>query len=51
MMLALLLYAYANKVHASRSIERLCDSDVAFRVICGSRRPGSRHDRAVPGGP
>ena len=24
MMLALLLYAYANKVHASRSIERLC---------------------------
>ena len=39
MMLALLLYAYANKVHASRSIERLCDSDVAFRVICGSDGP------------
>lgn len=39
MLLALLLYAYANKVQASRRIERLCESDVAFRVICGSDGP------------
>lgn len=39
MLLTLLLYAYANKVQSSRRIERLCDSDVAFRVICGSDGP------------
>ncbi|MEZ5118466.1 MAG: hypothetical protein R2686_01005 [Candidatus Nanopelagicales bacterium] len=49
MMLALLI-RLANKVHASRSIERLCDSDVAFRVICGSDAritPRSRRFRAA----
>jgi transposase len=38
-MLALLIYAYANGVRSSRQIQRLCSSDVAYRVICGDRRP------------
>jgi len=39
MLLALLLYAYTNKVRSSREIERLCMTDVAFRVICAGARP------------
>jgi len=39
MMLALLLYAYANKVRSSRRIEALCEVDVAFRVICANLVP------------
>jgi hypothetical protein len=38
-MLALLIYAYANGVRSSRQIQRLCSSDVAYRVICADRRP------------
>lgn len=38
-MLALLIYAYANGVRSSRQIERLCASDVAYRVSCGDRIP------------
>lgn len=34
MLLTLLVYAYAVGVRSSREIERLCASDVAFRVIC-----------------
>jgi transposase len=34
MLLALLLYAYTHKARSSREIERLCHTDVAFRVIC-----------------
>jgi transposase len=34
MLLALLLYAYTHKARSSREIERLCQTDVAFRVIC-----------------
>ena len=38
-MLGLLIYAYANGVRSSRQIQRLCSSDVAYRVICADRRP------------
>jgi transposase len=39
MMLALLLYAYTHKVRSSREVERLCVTDVAFRVICAGHAP------------
>jgi transposase/predicted regulator of Ras-like GTPase activity (Roadblock/LC7/MglB family) len=39
MLLALLIYAYAHGVRSSRQIERLCETDVAFRVICGNDAP------------
>ena len=39
MMLALLIYAYADGVHSSRQIERLCHTDVAFRVLCAQDAP------------
>jgi transposase len=39
MLITLLLYAYANKVRSSRQIERLCTTDVAFRVICAQDVP------------
>jgi transposase len=39
MLLALLVYAYCTKVRSSRQIERLCETDVAFRVICAGNRP------------
>jgi transposase len=39
MMLALLVYAYANQVLSSRRIEALCAVDVAFRVICAGDAP------------
>ena len=35
MLVALLTWAYAHRVVSSRQIERLCRTDVAFRVICG----------------
>ncbi len=39
MLLALLIYAYAGGVRSSRKIERLCTTDVAFRVICALDGP------------
>jgi transposase len=39
MLLALLIYAYAVGERSSRRIERLCASDVAFRVCCGQDAP------------
>ena len=39
MMLALLIYAYCTKVRSSRDIERLCRSDVAYRVLCADEIP------------
>jgi transposase len=39
MLLALLLYAYTHKVRSSREIERLCETDVAFRAICAGNTP------------
>jgi transposase len=43
MMVALLLYAYSPGVRPSRQIERLCQRDVAFRIVAGDLRP----DRAT----
>src|SRR6201995_268318 len=39
MLVTLLVWAYANGVTSSRRIERLCQQDVAFRVICAGSVP------------
>jgi transposase len=39
MMVVLLLYAYARGNRSSRGIERECEEDVAYRVICANRVP------------
>jgi transposase len=39
MLLTLLVYAYSRGIRSSRQIERLCEVDVAFRVICVSDTP------------
>ncbi len=39
MLFALLVYAYCQGVRSSRQIERLCTTDVAFRVVCAQDRP------------
>jgi transposase len=39
MMLTLLVWAYASGITSSRRIERLCQQDVAFRVICAGHLP------------
>jgi transposase len=39
MLLAVLVWAYAHQVTSSRRIEQLCQTDVAFRVICGGSAP------------
>jgi transposase len=39
MLLALLIYAYCGGVRSSRQIERCCEVDVAFRVICANHVP------------
>jgi len=39
MLLALLIYAYAVGERSSRRIQRLCGTDVAFRVICAQDVP------------
>ena len=39
MLVTLLVYAYAHGERSSRQIERLCHTDVAFRVICGNEPP------------
>jgi transposase len=39
MMVALLLYAYARGNRSSRGIERGCQEDVAYRVICANLVP------------
>ena len=39
MLLALLVYAYCGGVRSSRHIERLCTTDVAFRVLCAQDVP------------
>ena len=57
MMVALLLYAYCLGVRSSRQIERLCQRDVAFRVVAGNLRPDhatvarfrQRHAEALKG--
>jgi transposase len=57
MMVALLLYAYCQGVRSSRQIERLCQRDVAFRVVAGNLGPDhatiarfrQRHSEALAG--
>jgi transposase len=39
MMVGLLLYAYAVGERSSRRIERRCQEDIAFRVICANQVP------------
>jgi transposase len=39
MLLGLLVYAYCGGVRSSRQIERLCSTDVAFRVLCAQDVP------------
>jgi len=39
MMVALLLYAYCIGERSSRKIERRCNEDIAFRVICANNSP------------
>jgi len=39
MMLALLIYSYANGVFSSRRIERMTYSHVVFRYLCANRHP------------
>ena len=39
MLLTLLVYGYANRVQSARQIDRLCEVDVAFRVICAQDAP------------
>lgn len=39
MLLGLLIYAYCNGVRSSRQIEKLCWTDVAFRVLCAQDVP------------
>ncbi len=39
MLATVLVWAYAHGVTSSREMERLCRTDVAFRVICGGNLP------------
>jgi transposase len=39
MLLTLLVWAYANGITSSRRIERLCQQDLAFMMICAGRAP------------
>src|SRR5688500_17151452 len=39
MLLALLIYAYACGERSSRRIERLCHTDIAFRLVCAGDIP------------
>ena len=39
MMVALLVYAYSNGIQSSRSIERLCERDIGFKIIAGDEKP------------
>lgn len=39
MLLALMVYAYCRGVRSSRQIERMCVTDVAFRVLCAQDGP------------
>jgi transposase len=55
MMVALFIYAYSIGARSARQIERRCQEDVAFRVICAGSTPDhstiarflDRHEQAV----
>ena len=42
MLLSLLLYGYCTGVYSSRKIEAACETDVAFRALCGGQFPDFR---------
>jgi hypothetical protein len=50
MMVALYIYAYSIGVRSARAIERRCQEDVAFRVICAGQTPPRSGCRASRGG-
>jgi transposase len=39
MLLGLLIYSYCRGIRSSRQIERLCSTDVAFRILCAQDTP------------
>jgi transposase len=55
MMVALFIYGYSIGVRSARTIERRCQEDVAFRVICAGQTPDHatiarfrvRHEQAI----
>ena len=57
MMVALFLYAYCEGVRSSRAIERLCERDIAYKVIAAGEMPDhtavarfrQRHEAALQG--
>jgi transposase len=53
MLVTVLVWAYAHQVTSSRRMEALCQTDVAFRVICGGSTPRhvtiSEFRKAFPG--
>jgi len=57
MLLGVLIYAYAVGQRSSRQIERLCLTDVAFRIACAQDAPDhatiarfrAEHERALDG--
>ena len=48
MMLALLVYCYANGIFGSRRIERATYRDIGVRYVAGELSSGPRHDLHVP---
>src|ERR1700685_4038178 len=50
MLVTVLMWAYAHGVTSSREVERLCHTDVAFRVICGGNLPDHVTFARVRGG-
>ena len=42
MLLSLLLYGYCTGVYSSRKIAAACETDVAFRALCGGQFPDFR---------
>ena len=51
MLATVLVWAYAHGVTSSREMERLCGTDVAFRVICAGNLPGHVTFARFRGGP
>jgi transposase len=48
LMLALLIYCYANGIFPSRRIERASYRDIAVRFAAANLDPGPRHHRGAP---
>src|SRR5258708_19517778 len=48
MLVTVLVWAYAHQVTSSRRIEQLCQTDVAFKGICGGNSPPPVAISALP---